>query len=1061
MENLIHIKRCSRLSWSNLSAFIASCFILISFFISLVNCVETKANLNLTTCLVTVNNNVYNLSSLVRHDGDQPWQLNTVMSLTFPSHQQVFINLCQPLPKISPLFTDGGCKESTNSSICLVDMNNNSTTSLADYNNIEASYDDEMEAIHLQMISTSSTINLYIHCNPTLKNNQPILVYQKANNLNIEWFDAAGCPKEEVIGEDCQVSVPSMGKIFDLRPLSKTGGYDFPEDGYHYYINVCGPINRTQCGPDSGICHYSKDGKMHYSLGKWSDKVSYSDGILTLVYGGGDPYRNAQKTPRVTKIMFICNATAGVGKPDFVEEANRTYIIHWETNYACPKPIRSVNCIWQNSTHRIDLSPFKKTTGNFIVPLSKSIVVINACSPINPKIHGIQKCPYSSGVCYIPNVFDSKSSKSKALNLGEPIGPPQLLFDDQINLLYTNGDPCPYSDPASQYVTRITFLCDRNAGEGKPNLIEGSPQSCEWLFEWKTSLVCEARPIFAHQCVFEDNMNGLKVDLTKVFDSFSLITEQENSTLKHFFINVCSHRSPAKGYQDMVLAKRCVNSSICYEESTLYDSTSANYISLGNLQSSDYSFQGESLILKFGDGSTCGENKTFSSEIDIKCSSSAITNYLGRDFSECSHKFFLESSLVCGLKSPSCTYRVNDSLVDLRELSSITHAWKVRNIKDKNKIYYFNLCNKIPNDHHAADGISSVVECDLIDDEEHCIHPIGRKDMMTMNMEYNADKSKKALIISYTNDKSNVCSNVSSVTTKIKLVCSSIFRSEPKFIQKIDNGTACEYHFEWETYLACFSHESERLERPMVREGNYFIDNRPELEIDRAINMNEIFNKIHTVVEGKYEYTLDLAGIEADPEGNCKNAAICQREINGSFTRDIGSLKTEMMVTQGTKVKLKLTATNHQKCGKNSRKNVTTTVFFQCSSSESGIGSPKFYYESNDCDYIFLWDTDIVCPSKMQPAADLLAHLRSQSVTKSQGFSAIASMFGALIIIICIVGLAIVPVTWILFRLSYREKRNYLVHWIRSKFRSPVITSFTYSQVSSDSTKLVSMNDDL
>ncbi|XP_053204541.1 cation-independent mannose-6-phosphate receptor-like [Panonychus citri] len=1062
MEKRIPIKWCTRLSWSQFVGLITSCYILIfMFIISPVNCVETKASLNLTTCVLTVNKNVYNLSSLVRNDGDQPWLLNTRMS-NDQSQQNVFINLCRPLPSTLPALPNGGCRDSVNSSVCMVNMIENQTTSFGDFNDFKVTFDDSMEAIHFIMKNTNLSTEIYLHCNPSSKNSQPILIKRRSNRFLIEWYDAAACPKADVIGEDCSVYVPSISKVFDLSPLKKPGGYDFPEDGYDYFINVCGPVNATGCSPNSGICHYSKDGKMTYSLGQWNDQVIYSDGIIKLTYGDGDPYRNVERTPRASEILFICNNSAGEGKPDFIKESNRTYIIHWETKYACPKMTHNVDCIWQNSTHRIDLTPFSKSEGNFLVPLKKGFVVINACSPVNPRLHRLPQCPYSSGACFIPTDHEGAATKSR--NLGQPKTPPRLLFNNQISLLYTDGDTCP-SDPSKPYVTYITFSCDRNVGEGSPSLLsEDDLQNCEWLFEWKTSLVCQPRPIYSHQCIFEDQLNKLKVDLTQVFSSLPPISEQNNSTIKSFFINVCSVGS-GKDYKEMTISKMCSNSSLCVEETLIGGNSSPRYLSLGNLQTnnSEYFFQGESLILRFFNGSFCDGDRTWSSEIDIRCSSNRKTTFVRRETDKCIHKIFLESALVCGLKPPSCTYRFNNSIIDLRELSSLTHAWKT-NAAPVDKVYYFNLCNKIPKDHHAFDGYSSVVECDLIDGVEHCGHPLGQKDLMTMSMEYDSDQTKQNLVITYAHDKTDVCTHTDSVTTKIKLICSSIYR-DPKFTRKVDNFTHCEYHFEWETYLACFDHEPERKERKLIRNGNYFIDKRPDLEINMAINMSEIFHTHHTVTDGKYNYTINLTGKNDNSKGNCKNAAICQREINGTLERDIGSLETEMMVTQGTKMKLKLTANNHQKCGKNARKNVTSTIFFQCSSAESGIGSPRFFYESNDCDYIFIWDTSMVCSGKML-STDFIAKLEESSVNSESNFfgrngSSTASLFGAFLLVICVMIFAVGPLAWVAFRLSDREKRNYLVHWIRSKFRAPVITSFHYSQVSSDSTKLVSINDDL
>ncbi|XP_035205376.1 cation-independent mannose-6-phosphate receptor-like isoform X2 [Stegodyphus dumicola] len=51
-----------------------------------------------------------------------------------------------------------------------------------------------------------------------------------------------------------------------------------------------------------------------------------------------------------------------------------------------------------------------------------------------------------------------------------------------------------------------------------------------------------------------------------------------------------------------------------------------------------------------------------------------------------------------------------------------------------------------------------------------------------------------------------------------------------------------------------------------------------------------------------------------------------------------------------------------QHCKKNKMKNITSIINLWCVST-AGIGNPIFFYESDDCEYIFDWETIVVCPN--------------------------------------------------------------------------------------------------
>jgi len=78
-----------------------------------------------------------------------------------------------------------------------------------------------------------------------------------------------------------------------------------------------------------------------YGAGIANNKLSYYDGMLKLVYKGGDSYRSAPVN-RSTEIIFMCDYDAGDGSPYFKSETDHTYSIEWYTALACLP--RTVEC---------------------------------------------------------------------------------------------------------------------------------------------------------------------------------------------------------------------------------------------------------------------------------------------------------------------------------------------------------------------------------------------------------------------------------------------------------------------------------------------------------------------------------------------------------------------------------------------------------------------------------------------------------------------------------------------------------------------------------------------
>jgi len=78
-----------------------------------------------------------------------------------------------------------------------------------------------------------------------------------------------------------------------------------------------------------------------YNAGIANKLLSYYDGILKLVYKGGDSYHSSPVN-RSTEIIFLCDYTAGDGRAYFKAETDHTYTFEWYTTLACLP--RTVEC---------------------------------------------------------------------------------------------------------------------------------------------------------------------------------------------------------------------------------------------------------------------------------------------------------------------------------------------------------------------------------------------------------------------------------------------------------------------------------------------------------------------------------------------------------------------------------------------------------------------------------------------------------------------------------------------------------------------------------------------
>ncbi|GFY65629.1 hypothetical protein TNIN_97671 [Trichonephila inaurata madagascariensis] len=420
-------------------------------------------------------------------------------------------------------------------------------------------------------------------------------------------------------------------------------------------------------------------------------------------------------------------------------------------------------------------------------------------------------------------------------------------------------------------------------------------------------------------CNYTDRSRGIHFDLSPLQKSLQPYTVSDDKSDGHFLLKVDGH-------------------------------TSHNY---GEAASQKFTFDGRRLRLTFKNGEDCpsGINGKHTSEIFFICD--AYAGYgepvLHKKYT-CLTVFMWKTSLICQNMQHQCSLEVGGNHFDFNLLSSLSHNWNTSD--EKRNMYWINLCRgvqltqdtlgclpnaavcmKSPDDYYVTLGIVQTMEA----------KPINSSDLM----------------LTFGSGDSRACSSVPSdkhltPTTRLFMHCGTSL-GHPRIVRGPDSQ--CYYDFIWESSLACV----DRVEVVMMEKDGIIKDERFGYTVNISSILNSTFNVTGVTKSDEYKYEINLSGLPGVSKNSpCAMAAVCQTKPGSGFFRDIGSFETRSFTIRGSE--LHLTFTSHTKpCGKNKLKNVTTLINMQCMSA-AGIGQPTFLYESGDCDYIFEWETIVVCP---------------------------------------------------------------------------------------------------
>nr|XP_027199467.1 cation-independent mannose-6-phosphate receptor-like isoform X2 [Dermatophagoides pteronyssinus] len=926
-----------------------------------------QTNLNCSLITKDSNDNLIqvDLSSL---------RLSDSVHRTQSTNIQFLFNVCDRIPSmVKNMKIPKNCQHSA---ACMIDKANNLSFNIGNFNR-PITYNKQSKTFELLYtdgfdLTRNKTVNTRIIFICSTYQVQPVEIDFDGEHSEyvLEFRTPAACPMNPVIGDDCKIYDSFTGHSFDLSPLKSASYYVIRGDQYEFELNLCGPIVDGSCErPDTAICQKELLGqKRKFSLGTSHDKLVYWNSILNMTFTNGDPYNDVNHTPRKSHISFVCDETAGKGHPEFIGESNRSYSFIWYTSLACVEEVpKTSHCTFENETHFIDFSPLSLSMGNhFVLSDDQTLIKINFCKSLNRERSNLVKlCKPNSAACMIQM---HSPGETIITNLGEPSEPPMTGFDGDIYFFLNNGDPCPY-DSKINLTSSFRMECDRESGQ-MIKIMQVDPderRKCTYEFIVQSPIACAQKLTETkfEDCVYTDPRTNLSADfnpLMKTFDYEINPKNPLNRTSSKFIFNICKKvRSVDCG----------PNEAICFSN---VDKTLVSYGSMNQLRV----YMKQNLHLRYSGGAPCDKtllSRRRSTDIEMVCSTKQ-SNPIVVHYDECLVKMYWETPSVCSLKIPSCSLFDSDgNYYSLRQLSSLTHSWRVK-MNNTDNYYLINVCKSLPSATfqqfskdiaNTCGKQSAVCQCS---EKDGCTKGFGK----VSDHELTLDPDTKHLLLTYEEEILNCIGPKGTLLpskTEIQFQCSTDTGiNGPKFI----NQTDCTLYFIWNTSFACPHNLVKNDEyRLSLTNDMILIDTTSKLRWD----LSELFKKKIIARETRtrdglvehYDYHIHLDPnndpIMADKQ--CSQAAVCQTNGNG-LNRDIGTLNEWQFVSDGN---IALNLNIHSKtstCGRNKLKKASTKIFFECIDShqqnnkDNESNDVSFLYESDDCEYYFLWRTPLVCP---------------------------------------------------------------------------------------------------
>ncbi|KAJ8009057.1 hypothetical protein DPEC_G00084890 [Dallia pectoralis] len=843
----------------------------------------------------------------------------------------------------------GGCGDKVDFvSVCQVKSADTKIKKIAGkYRNQKLRYSDGDLTLILPEGSTCSSgfqrmTIINFECNKTAGNDgrgSPVFAGETDCTYYFDWQTAYACVKET---EDLLCRVTDGKKHYDLSPLTH-----FPDsaqnwdavhdksDGMRFYVNVCHNVIQqgatSRCPEDAAICGIGKDKSI--SLGKFlaSPTKMRNTNDIRLVYTEGD---ECMKDMKIKSIIILKCKPGDIESPPVMQGVSGdgcVYDFEWHTAAACVMSrTQGDDCRVEDpqAEFSFDLSPLSKPDGGYYNMTSGGYnYLINVCRSVTAF-----KCPANAGACQV-----DQGSPSNSWSLGD-FSSVLSYYDGMITLSYANGSR--YNN--QQHTLRstlISFLCDRQAGAGKPEFQVEDKYT--YNFRWYTSYACPERP---QECVVTDPNTLDQYDLSSLSRSggqknWEAMDQADPNDRRKYYINVCRPLNAVVGCERQ--ASVCqMKYQIQQRGNTVSETVFVS--NMGRAKRGPVIERRDHLLLEYTDGSVCfsdGLNLTYSVRIHLVCGRVSVSSgprFL--NYGNCTANFMWETGAACAItttddQNKTCSVRDPNTgfRFNLLPLASKTGY----EVEGNGNIFLVNICAGV-----ARCG-TDVAGCEL--EAGQVSGPVG----VERSLQYSTNG---LLTLRYQGDLDKPTGTRNTYT--ISFVCDQTAHNGTLKLVREEIGSSKHVthnvFFEFSTALAC-------LPAPVDCRVTDSLGNQYDLSrLSRDSEDSPWVVMDPSMSAKKRSFFLNVC-VPLPPVKDCPGGLLGACAIIDGKGVNLGFVQSSPQVASGGSISI--VYINGDK-GPGCDGGQSTRIIFQC---DDHSGSPVFDRQDG-CEYVFIWRTSEACP---------------------------------------------------------------------------------------------------
>ncbi|XP_031437958.2 cation-independent mannose-6-phosphate receptor, partial [Clupea harengus] len=776
--------------------------------------------------------NEYDLSDLSRDDG----AYRPIDTSEQAKSQKFYLNVCKPLPHVKdcPAGALGACAVINGRGLNLGYVQ--SSPQPASDGSISIVYQGGDRCGTEGRHST----RIIFMCDNTL--GSPIFDRKDGCEYVFIWRTSEACPVQRVQGENCKVQDPRSGHEFDLSSLSGKD-YMVTSGQYEYHFAVCGGLSPGVCehkDPSKDAvasCQVEANTHTHRIAGLATQTLTYEDGLIMINYTHGEKCHKIYE--RSTAVLFTCDASKSLGKPEFVKEtADCTYMFEWHTSRAC-LPFKTITCAYNDGSGNFyDLSSLSRSSltmasTNWLVVPHSSVgqrYYLNVCKSLVPQ-SGSWACPSSAAACL-------KTADDQYISLGEP--KTDMQWDKSVLVLrYIDGELCP--DKVRNRTTIIRFKCDKTKEDSEPTLTTVI-EDCVYTFVWLTAAACPLNASHHGECRVTNPATGHVFDLNTLNKAggYTVYDNEDRNTMIR--LSVCSEMKNA-GCAD--------GTAVCIKDRK-------TAVNAGKV-SRKLSYLDQVVELTYEGGDECAANRSLrhKSIISFVCKDGADAGepvLVATDKDTCTHYFSWHTSHICE-KQVRCSVWNSTTLIDLRPLIHTTGSYLATDEdldKENSPDFYINICQPL----NPVPGVlcpPGAAVC--MDPDSGQPIDIGRITSKS-TPEYNSNTGEVEIVF----ESNTPCSQNTSLNYTSKIIFSCQTGTDlgaPKMIRR----QQCMYMFEWATPVVC----------PEILTTDGCSLHVSQLQY--TFNLTSLSGAVQVPTNSSV-FKINVCG--TIPDSACQNSAVCQ-----------------------------------------------------------------------------------------------------------------------------------------------------------------------------------------